>query len=369
MIGGGSVVTAPNERLRAAREATPSRIAPGEGMSRGELAEAVNRYLWESTQRRYTLDAHTIARYERGVVRWPNAAYRSGLRAVLDAATDADLGFFPSQRKSVALRTSGIGGVDAAGVLEPDGEERLAAVAVDRHRGDHAALDALAAVLAGVRRLEDETSASNVLPSVLHQQKLAHKLAANTPARLRPSVIGFSSELAQYLGWLHIPMGQWEDSRQHLDRAVVLAVQANDPVRLATALSFQAYAALRTGNLHTADALSEAAGRNTDIDPGLRTYITFQRAEVLARQSEREQSVRLLDKADRMVERLPSHDELPSSGYWYTSAFFLGQRAFVLHALGDVQQARAAATACLAEMPPTWRDSEWASRRRALAEA
>ncbi len=35
-------------------------------MSRGELAEAVNAWLWETTLQRYELDAHTLARYEGG---------------------------------------------------------------------------------------------------------------------------------------------------------------------------------------------------------------------------------------------------------------------------------------------------------------
>ena len=89
---------APNERLRARREATPSANAPGEPMSRAELAEAVNRHLWTTTGKRYGLDAHTIARYERGVVQWPGAAYRSGLRAVLGASNDSELGFRTAQR-------------------------------------------------------------------------------------------------------------------------------------------------------------------------------------------------------------------------------------------------------------------------------
>lgn len=91
---------APNLNLSRYREATASRVAPHEPMGRAELAEEVNRYLWETTERRYQLDAHTIARYERGDVQWPSAAYRSGLRAVLNAASDADLGFRPTRRGS-----------------------------------------------------------------------------------------------------------------------------------------------------------------------------------------------------------------------------------------------------------------------------
>ncbi len=87
----------PNERLRTARERCPSRLAPGDCMSRCELAEAVNDYLWHATGERYDLDAHAVARYERGAVRWPRAHYRSALRHVLGAKTDSELGFRPKQ--------------------------------------------------------------------------------------------------------------------------------------------------------------------------------------------------------------------------------------------------------------------------------
>ncbi len=67
-------------------------------MSRRELAEAVNAWLWETTRQRYELDAHTLARYERGAVCWPGAAHRSGLRHVLGTARDAELGFWPARQ-------------------------------------------------------------------------------------------------------------------------------------------------------------------------------------------------------------------------------------------------------------------------------
>lgn len=62
-------------------------------MSRAELAEAVCAWLWATTDTRYELDGHYIAKLERGAVRWPGAAYRAGLRQVLNVATDSELGF------------------------------------------------------------------------------------------------------------------------------------------------------------------------------------------------------------------------------------------------------------------------------------
>ncbi|WP_328990836.1 hypothetical protein OG394_31690 [Kribbella sp. NBC_01245] len=84
-----------NGLLRAARERTRSPSAPGESMSRAELADAVCEWLWQTTQTQYELDGHYIAKLERGAVRWPGAPYRAGLRHVLKVASDNELGFIP----------------------------------------------------------------------------------------------------------------------------------------------------------------------------------------------------------------------------------------------------------------------------------
>ena len=72
-------------------------------LTRAELAAAVNQYVWKTTGKHCHIDADTLARYERGQIRWPGAMYRDGLRAVLEVDTDADLGFFPTRRGRTAL--------------------------------------------------------------------------------------------------------------------------------------------------------------------------------------------------------------------------------------------------------------------------
>jgi hypothetical protein len=96
----------PNLKFRAARESTPSKTTPGYSMNRAELAEAVNEHLWHTTNKRYAaLDARAIGRYERGETEWPTATYRKAFRAVLGAATDADLGFYPPPRPGNTARS------------------------------------------------------------------------------------------------------------------------------------------------------------------------------------------------------------------------------------------------------------------------
>jgi tetratricopeptide (TPR) repeat protein len=72
-------------------------------MTRSELAEAVNAHVWVTTGSRRVLDSDMIGRYERGLNRWPNADYRAGLRAVLGATSDSELGFFPTRRGNTTV--------------------------------------------------------------------------------------------------------------------------------------------------------------------------------------------------------------------------------------------------------------------------
>jgi transcriptional regulator with XRE-family HTH domain len=93
-----------NQLLRAARERTPPRQVPGEWLSRREVAEAVNMWIYENTEKTTTLDANYLAKLERGVVRWPSARYRAGLRAVLGVATDLKVPTRPLFVRARAIR-------------------------------------------------------------------------------------------------------------------------------------------------------------------------------------------------------------------------------------------------------------------------
>lgn len=83
-----------NDKLEAARERLLSPTGSGRPMSRRELAEAVNAYLWDTYREKDNLAENDIGKLERGVIRWPRERRREAFRAVLNAKTDAELGFY-----------------------------------------------------------------------------------------------------------------------------------------------------------------------------------------------------------------------------------------------------------------------------------
>lgn len=96
----------PNAELRAARQRAR--------LSRSELAEAVAIRVYQRTDREAAIDGHYVAKLERGAIRWPGQHYRAALRDVLDAATDAALGFRPPRADPAwMLVPDGVDGADA----------------------------------------------------------------------------------------------------------------------------------------------------------------------------------------------------------------------------------------------------------------
>ncbi|GAA0476653.1 hypothetical protein Aca07nite_88260 [Actinoplanes capillaceus] len=130
-----------NEQLKAARLRLPSPADPGLRMSRADVAAAVNTYLADHNLPPLYLDATYIGKLERGMARWPRVNLRRALRAVLGAATDADLGFAP-QRHTEAERLTGLAAATGP-TLVADAAEQPTVVA------EPAGIPAIGAVVAG----------------------------------------------------------------------------------------------------------------------------------------------------------------------------------------------------------------------------
>ncbi len=107
-------------------------------MSRQELAEAVNAYLWKMYEHAANVDANYVGKLERGDHRWPQDLYREAFRAVLGVATDHALGFFIVRNMLLAPAKNGdVTDIDPAAMTlgfigGPDGADQIAREFADK---------------------------------------------------------------------------------------------------------------------------------------------------------------------------------------------------------------------------------------------
>lgn len=107
-----------NYKLRSKRLAA--------GITEGQVAEEVARLVAAQTGRELAIDGNYVSKLERGVITWPNRAYREAFRALFGVANDAELGFYPSRTRRDAERLEAM-----TAVMESGGD---IATMLSRHR-------------------------------------------------------------------------------------------------------------------------------------------------------------------------------------------------------------------------------------------
>src|SRR5277367_2175513 len=85
-----------NSKLRCMRLAA--------GITEGQVAEEVARLVAAQTGRELAINGNYVSKLERGVITWPNRAYRQAFRTLFGVTNDADLGFYPSRTRRDAER-------------------------------------------------------------------------------------------------------------------------------------------------------------------------------------------------------------------------------------------------------------------------
>jgi transcriptional regulator with XRE-family HTH domain len=92
------------------------------GLTEGQVAEGVAKLVAAQTGRELAINGNYVSKLERGVITWPNRAYREAFRALFGAANDDELGFYPSRTRRdaerwEAMRARGKSGGDAVTLL------------------------------------------------------------------------------------------------------------------------------------------------------------------------------------------------------------------------------------------------------------
>ncbi len=301
----------PNELLRAARERTMSRQAPGACIGRGELAEAVCAWLWETTQKRYELDGHYVAKLERGVVRWPSAAYRSGLRHVLNVATDTELGFAPAGRELAvrrATKPAGTLNLQATLVNAADESARFLSMAETTNVGE-LTVDQMHA---DVRRVAHSYLKVPTLPLFSRTCALRDRAFTLLEGRQPPSqtreLYAAAGWALTMLAWMSVDLGRPDTAEDHARAAWVCAVNADHNGLRAWVRATQHTAAFWQGDYtraatYAADGLEYATGT-------ARTFLTSAYALDLARDRQPERARAALAQAWDAADSAEPDDEI-----------------------------------------------------------
>ncbi|RKN15452.1 XRE family transcriptional regulator [Micromonospora musae] len=235
-------------------------------------------------------------------------------------------------RLDEALEASGA--LAALVVDAPVGGDRLAYVTAHPRRVDRAAIEALADLLAGYRRLEDAIGSGPIMGPVGTHLDTVTGLLTDAPPGVRPRVVDVAAQWAQFAGWLSIARGAERAATMWNARALQWATEAGNTNLVATVLSFQGHQAELRNDLPAMIDLSRESRRDTSVNSALRAYCAGQEARGFAMSGAAiADVVACLSEASDLSAQA-TEEPLSPWGYWYTPSFFAVQQGTVWRYLG-----------------------------------
>ena len=345
----------PNDLLRAARLRLPSPSGSGRPMSRQELAEAVNAYLWDRYQQRENLSANDIGKLERGVTRWPGRRRREAFRSVLHAKTDAEIGFFiirgwTASHASTTSSGHARPGTHAAApesthrtfTSDASGPEPIAlhyaSVGYTLDPQNH--LAAVKAFLAADRQVGGAHLYATVIKYL--QTHLGPQLFSNVNPQNGKLIFTAAAALTEMAGWMAHDAGRDQAAWRHFSRSLELVTIGGDHQLTAHILASMSHLAHHLGRTTDAIALARRGGDHLaggPVQPELKAQLLALQARGFAAQRRPKECTKLLHEAEQAL-ALP-HAEPPSP--WisrFDEGSLAAEAARCLQQLGVLSEAR-----------------------------
>jgi hypothetical protein len=337
-----------NDKLRAARERTASLTHPDECLSRQELAELVNAWIWEHHHEVMTASANWVGQLERGKIRWPGKLYREAFRAIFNVSTDSALGFVNTYRAVVKLEdvnrkqffhtaTLGVGTLALEGPMAAllEGSEptpiphRIGATEINQIR------TATRMFCSWSRTYGSGLVRDAVMASLRYSAGL---LDATCPDRLRPELFSAVGDLAETAGIMALDAGAQEEGRRVYRFALGCAEQANDWPLRADVLDSMARQEIRTGQPDEGLTLAEQALVRADdrLTPTVQAMLHSTRARALAKMRRGQETLTAVGAAEEHFAHATPANDPPFLAYYNTAylAGDTGQALFDLAMLG-----------------------------------
>ncbi|HEY8456559.1 MAG TPA: XRE family transcriptional regulator [Actinopolymorphaceae bacterium] len=311
-------------------------------MSRQELAELVNRYLYRLTKRQFALDANYVGKLERGVIRWPHKIYREAFRAVLNVSDDAQLGFRNPRRPATSspskpedsLLTSAM--VESRSVAEPSVYDLLAPTEPNPvpPRIGHDHVEHIRAAAALFRKSDHSYGGGFIREAVTAQLRWAAQLLeAQPPASVRRPLQEAIGELAAVTGFMAFDALAFEEAERIFKFALSCAEVCGNWHLRAKVLSSMARLATWRGNYGLALSLTDLALARTDRLTGTeRAMIHVARARAYARIGHIRDTIVEVDLADEAFAGADRANDPPWMAY-YDEAQHAGDTG---HAMWDL---------------------------------
>ncbi|MGH3912611.1 MAG: XRE family transcriptional regulator [Pseudonocardiaceae bacterium] len=337
----------PNDLLRGAREGIESPHASGDHLSREELADLINAWLFEHTgSQRAELDSNYIGKLEQGRIRWPqDPNRRAALRAVLGAKTDAELGLRRPRRGRTMVR-----GVDRQHFIRAGLGASAGALT-----GSVALLELLVPVqsppvpsvvsmhhIAGVRTSAEEFrdldaryGGGLMREAVTAQLRYCGELLnASCPESLRGELLTAVGSFAETAGYMAYDDFAYDDAQRAYQFALACAEDAGDWHLRAQVLCSMAELVSWCGDPDTGLAYTESAlVRATRLTATERAMLHNGRGRDLARLGEMQDAVRAVGAADEAFSHVHPAEDPPWMAS-YTESLHLGLSGSVLRELG-----------------------------------
>jgi hypothetical protein len=342
-------LAAANDQLRAARQRTASPNYPDECLSRQELAELVNTWVWEHHHTVVEASANWVGKLEQGIIRWPGKLYREALRAIFSVSQDSALGFVNARSRRAAVKLDDVKRKQffetaALGV----GTLVLGPVAALLEGGEPTPIPARV----GATEIEQIRTAARMFSSwgftygsglardavMASLRYSAGLLEATCPARLRSELYSAVSDLAEIAGYTALDANAHEQARRVFRFSLGCAEQAKDWPLRANVLDSMALQEIRTGQPDEGLTLAEQGLVRADdrLTATERAMLHTTRARALAKMRRVTETLTAIGTAEEHFTHSAPDNDPPFMAY-YNTAFFAGntgQALFDLAILG-----------------------------------
>jgi hypothetical protein len=323
---------AANDQFREARQRTASLAYPDECLSRQELAELANTWIWEHHKKDAKLTGNYVGKLEQGIIRWPSTLYREAFRTIFSVPNDSALGFINARARRAVVKLDdvkrkqffetaalGVGalalGEQVAALLEggepPPIPHRIGATEIDQIRSATQVFKSWSNTYGG------EVGRETVMGQLRWS---AGMLEASCPARLRPELYSAIGDLAETAGYMAMDAGAQKEAHRVYGFALACVEQAKDWALRAKVLSGMAEQEIWTGQpdegLTRAEEALVRADRLTATE---RAMLHTDRARALAKMRRVQETLTAVGAADEhFANATPAND--PPYMAFYTTA-------------------------------------------------